>query len=194
MTNRAAVSAPTHPHRLEPLAVAFPRLWDAALRGARQTGEPDAEDFAGDAVAVAAGKWSTFEADPYAYVWVAARNKAHDAHRRRLALSRARVRLRPWTEPDFADAVVEQVALLTLRRELYAAINAMPDSDRALIALCVMERVPLAEVADLLGMSNDAARSALFRAMERLRRRFAGTRWDDFRGDRRAALPVAIGA
>lgn len=82
-------------------------------------------------------------------------------------LRRRRQRAVP-VEPD-ASLDVERVALERLdRRRVQAAVNRLPNRDRTLLVLRYWEDQPVERIAQLLGMSEGAAKVALLRARRSL--------------------------
>jgi RNA polymerase sigma-70 factor (ECF subfamily) len=69
-----------------------------------------------------------------------------------------------------ADTVLEEARRL---RQVLAAIERLPKSERAVLLLAAVEELDHAEVAAVLGKSESAVRALLFRARTRLRERLA---------------------
>lgn len=94
-----------------------------------------------------------------------------DAWVRRVAIRMAirllnRERRRPWVERQLDQATLPQPVDLDVIR----AIEQLPPSQRAAIVLFYFEDRPVAEVADILGVSTGAAKVTLHRARGRLAR------------------------
>jgi RNA polymerase sigma-70 factor (ECF subfamily) len=90
-------------------------------------------------------------------------NLARDYHRRRLV----EAKLRFWNAPaiDPIDEVVHRAE----DRELLRAVLALPFKDRHAIYLHYFDGLTFADVGDVLGVSEIAARVRVHRALERLR-------------------------
>jgi RNA polymerase sigma-70 factor (ECF subfamily) len=137
-----------------------------------------AEDAAADAFGQAYAAWATFEdEDPDGarrWIFRIARNASIDQHRRRRRRSLLLGRLGGVAAVD-----VETVA--ALREELrgvLSAVGALGRRDRELVALRVAAGLSYAEVGELVGISEQAARTATHRALQRVR---AAARTEDGR-------------
>ena len=104
--------------------------------------------------------------EPRAWLFGIARNAALDELRRRRRVTSL------TAEPeDVADAGVDDGAEVALRRTaVRAALAELPARDREVIALKFHGGLRNAELAHVLGVSETAAGTLLYRAMEKLRR------------------------
>lgn len=73
------------------------------------------------------------------------------------------------TEPDPGEA------LASILPQLDAALVKLSTTDRAVVVLRYLEQRPFKEVAEMLNLTEDAAKKRLSRAIEKLRGQFAGT-------------------
>lgn len=140
----------------------YPRVFGAV---AMYVGDVSlAEDIAQEALTKAFGRWSKIrDVDrPGAYVHRIAINLANAHFRRRQIASRAQDRFGPaddvHRDSDAADAV-------TVRR----AVAGLPRRQRQVVVLRYQGDLPLADVADVLGISVGTVKSHLHDAMNRLR-------------------------
>lgn len=107
--------------------------------------------------------------------WLAAiaRNLAASTWR-----SRARRSARELAAARGEAAVADSLERVQLQRELVDAVMALDAAEREVVILRYFDELPPREIARRLGLSNDAVRSRLKRALERLRarldRRFEG--------------------
>jgi RNA polymerase sigma-70 factor (ECF subfamily) len=101
-----------------------------------------------------------------AWLFGIARNAALDELRRRRRVARL------VTEPqDASDAAVEDGAEVALRRTVVAeALSRLPAREREVIALKFHAGMHNAELARVLGISESAAGTLLYRTMEKLRK------------------------
>jgi RNA polymerase sigma-70 factor (ECF subfamily) len=104
------------------------------------------------------------------WLYTVAGNLARDERRggyRRLRL----LRRIPGAPPvdDHADRVAEQLDGETRLREVIAAIRELPKAQRLAVQLCLLEDIPIADVAELLGIAEVTVRSHLSRARATLR-------------------------
>jgi RNA polymerase sigma-70 factor (ECF subfamily) len=105
------------------------------------------------------------EPDFRRWLYRAVTNLARDYHRRRLV----EAKLLFWNPPavDPIDEVVHRAE----DRELLHAVLALPFKDRDAIYLHYFEGLTFAEVGEVLGMTEVAARVRVHRALQRLRGR-----------------------
>ncbi len=162
--------------RRAPVAVTpFAQVYDAHAAAvyryclARLGDATAAEDAAAEAFGNAYAAWETFADDSpdgvRRWLFRIARNAAVDQHRRRRRRSLLLGRL---ASPAAVD--VETVAGLRAElREAVAAVRGLGRRDRELVALRCAGGLSYAEIADLLGISEDAARTATHRALLRVR-------------------------
>lgn len=123
-----------------------------------------AEDLAQEALVRAHRSWpkiSTYD-KPGAWLRRVTINLATNAKRRRVTEERSRVRLVPTSS----------TAEIELRDDgVWAAVAALPDKQRAAIALYYLEDRPVAEIADILGCSVNTAKAHLHQGRNALERR-----------------------
>lgn len=147
----------------------------AVLRVCRAVLGPhaDADDAWSETFLAALRAWPALPEDANVEAWLVtiAHRKAIDIVRRRgrEALAVEQVPERPSPPADAGDD----------RRDLWAAVGALPDRQRHVIAYHYLAGLPYAQVAEILGGSADAARRAAADGMRQLRRRM---RADDSRG------------
>ncbi len=105
------------------------------------------------------------EPDFRRWLYRAITNLARDYHRRRLV----EARLRFWSPPpvDPVDEVVHRAE----DRQLLSSVLALPFNDRHAIYLHYFDGLTFAEVGEVLGISEIAARVRVHRALQRLRGR-----------------------
>jgi len=128
-----------------------------------------AEEAAADAFGNAYAAWPSFgDDDPEGarrWIFRIARNAAVDQHRRRRRRSLLLGRL-----GGVATVDVETVAALRAElRSALAAVGALGRRDRELVSLRVAAGLSFAEIAELVGISEQAARTATHRALQRVR-------------------------
>jgi RNA polymerase sigma-70 factor, ECF subfamily len=128
-----------------------------------------AEDAAADAFGHAFAAWETFgDADPDGarrWIFRIARNASMDQHRRR----RRRLLLLARLGGAAATDVETVAALRAELREALAAVASLGRRDRELVALRVAAGLSYVEVAEMVGISEQAARTATHRALQRVR-------------------------
>jgi len=130
------------------------------------TGDPVlAEDVVADALSNAYERWSTVSAAEHVHAYV--RKMVLNEYlgwRRRAARLSIRADLTDLAEPapDHADRHAEAQALVAEMRRL-------PPKQRAAVVLRYYEGLSFAEIADLLGSGENAIRSNISRALQRLR-------------------------
>jgi RNA polymerase sigma-70 factor (ECF subfamily) len=144
-----------------------------------QLGDPAAaEDAAADAFSRAYAAWELFPDDePEAvrrWLFRIARNAAVDVHRRRRrgALLVGRLGGAGLAGSNGHAGSPDVEAAAALRQELRAALAAVGSlgrRDRELVGLRVAAGMSFAEIAELVGISEQAARTATHRALRRVR-------------------------
>jgi RNA polymerase sigma factor (sigma-70 family) len=124
-----------------------------------------AEEFAQEALMAACRRWTEVQrmTSPGAWLHRVALNAAHTHFRRRRAEHRALQRRRDGAQaayelPDSATAIA-----------LRAALDRLPDRQRAVLVLRYLAELDVAETAEVLGISRDAVRSLTHRAITTLR-------------------------
>lgn len=73
------------------------------------------------------------------------------------------------TAADHADALTEDAAVRAQLERVLTAVRRLPRAERQAVELCVLGRMPTADVAELLGLAEVTVRSRLSRARARLR-------------------------
>jgi RNA polymerase sigma factor (sigma-70 family) len=71
-------------------------------------------------------------------------------------------------QQDHAPAVLYEVEIDSSRRSVREAFLNLTDRDQQILALCVLEGLPISAVSQLLGLPLGSAKSRLFRAKKRL--------------------------
>ena len=158
---------------------AFARLWDlhrdrvhrAALRLAAT--RADAEDLvAGAFLELWRRRDDVRVVDGSVLPWLLAtvhnlgRNARRGLRRHRAFLAALPA---PADAPDHAEASLDRVAALREERSLVALVRGLPAVHRDILALVVIEELPLAAAAEVLGIRTDAAKVRLSRARARAR-------------------------
>ncbi len=124
---------------------------------------PLAEELAQEALARTWERWDQVSAmaSPEAWTFATARNLARSRFRRRAVERRARRRLaaeRPAAEPDSADSVAVR-----------AAVQSLPERQRATIVARFYLGLDVAATAELLGCATGTVKAATSQAIDRLR-------------------------
>lgn len=132
------------------------------MTGDRET----ARDLAQEAMLRGYQHWERIESFERPGTWVrrVLINLATDHHRRRGVERRRSAHLdepSPEVLPDPAD------------ERWWAAVRALPDRQRAVVALHYLEDRPIAEVADILGIAEGTVKSSLAKARKKLERSLA---------------------
>ena len=155
---------------------AFYREHVDAIEGfvARRVGDRDvAADLTADVFVAAIEAGQTYREDrgaPVAWLFgiaqrvVAARLRRDSRERR----ATARVRGRELLDVDDAERINDRLAAEEQHRRLYAAMDQLPDGERAVLELAALDELTLAEVAIALGILPVTARVRLHRARRRL--------------------------
>ena len=151
--------------RLRPRLV----LWVASRLSASLRAKVEPEDVAQDILLAVHRDFDSFEGDQprafYRWFFTVAENRIRDLADHFGALKR---QLPPplsfsQTSPSSAAARTEQVA------RMMKAVEALPDAHREVITLVRIEERPVADVASLLGKSENAVRILYCRALKELR-------------------------
>lgn len=143
-------------------------------------GDPTAaEDAAAEAFGNACAAWPRFAAGDAAdadavrrWIFTIARNAAMDQHRRgrRRALLLGRLGGGAGNGHAPSDADVETVAAIRAElREVLVALRGLRPRDRELVGMRVAAGLSFAEIAEVVGISEQAARAATHRALARVR-------------------------
>jgi RNA polymerase sigma-70 factor (ECF subfamily) len=127
------------------------------LTGSREIGA----DLAHEALARAYRDWRTVGAHdrPGAWVRKVLINLAIDAHRRQLREAAAVARLDP-------DPVTSQTEVTG--EQFWSAVRALPERQRAAVALHYIEDMSIAEIAAVLGVAAGTVKTSLFMARRSL--------------------------
>lgn len=146
------------------------RLYRAA---ALLTTEAEASDLVQETFLIAARRRATFDGTsaPYTWLYGILRNLVRDG--RKKTARRARLTLverRPARDPERLLAAERD------RARVRDAVRGLPDAHREVVALYYLEELPLAEVADRLGLPAGTVKSRLFKARASLRRALEGGR------------------
>jgi RNA polymerase sigma-70 factor (ECF subfamily) len=75
---------------------------------------------------------------------------------------------------DVTD-ILARIDAAASARELYRAMDALPESERAVLELVAVDELPVGEAADALGIGKVAARVRLHRARRRMKEQLAGS-------------------
>jgi RNA polymerase sigma-70 factor (ECF subfamily) len=118
-------------------------------------------DLAHEALARAYRDWRTVGSldRPGAWVRRVLINLTIDAHRRRARETLALARLDPNPATAATDVVGEA---------FWAAVRDLPERQRAAVALYYVEDLPIAEIAEILGISSGTVKTSLFMARRSL--------------------------
>lgn len=157
--------------------------WLSAIFGAR-----DAEDIAQEALARLYSRPGMIDTPGEAWPWLAvvARNVGRDMVRHN-ALSTT-VDNDVLAAMPGSEAVPDQVIAREDAARLASAVRVLTPRERALIRLRDFEGAGIPELAEYLGINENAVRQQLYRA----RRRLAGA-YVDLGGDRNLGLPALLG-
>lgn len=143
----------------------------------RRTADPElaldlwAETFA--QAVVSAGRYRGGGADGELAAWVygIAKNQLRHYYRRGEAQGRAMKRLgleRPPLGPQTEAELLRRAGLDEVRRELATAVAALSDDLRRAVGLRILDELPYPDVARRLGISEQAARTRVSRALRQL--------------------------
>lgn len=146
------------------------RLYRAA---ALLASEAEAADLVQEVFLIASRRRATFDgsAAPYTWLYGILRNLARDRRKKQTR----RARLTPVDDRRTSDPE----RLLTAERDrarVRAAVRGLPDEHREVVALYYLDEVPVAEVAERLGVPPGTVKSRLFKARAALRRVLEGAR------------------
>lgn len=125
----------------------------------------DADDAVADGIARMLPRWRAGRvADPVAYLRRAVANRAAGSWRRRVVGDRKDHAALDWLprSRDAADDVAE-------RDRTLQALTRLAPRRRAIVALRFYDDLPLADIADTLGVSVGTVKSQLSRALDQLR-------------------------
>ncbi|MEO6858521.1 MAG: sigma-70 family RNA polymerase sigma factor [Solirubrobacteraceae bacterium] len=153
---------------------------------ARRVGDRDlAADLTADVFVAAiesAGTYRAARGAPVAWLFGIARLVVASRLRRegRERRATARVRGRELLDVDDASRMNDRLAAEEQTRRLYAAMDQLPDGERAVLELAVLDDLPLVEVASALGIRPVTARVRFHRARRRLADQLTGPAADDF--------------
>lgn len=134
----------------------------------------DAEEAAQDAFVKAHRALGRFRDGAPFRPWLLAIVANEACNRRRSARRRAELALRTADEPPSGDAAPSPEAALIeaeRRRELLAAVNALSEDERVVIACRYFLGLSEGETAGVIGRPEGTVKSRTARALERLRRR-----------------------
>ncbi|MGI8879050.1 MAG: RNA polymerase sigma factor [Jatrophihabitans sp.] len=136
-----------------------------------------AEDVVQDVFAAAqSAKSPVVAADPRRYLQTAVVNRARSALRRRRVMRAFAVR---GTRTRDAPAADERALELSRREVMLRAIDALPIRQREVVVLRYYAELEIAEIGDMLGMTQSAVSSALSRATAKLVTVLKGSDDDD---------------
>lgn len=122
------------------------------LTGSAATGH----DLAHDAFVEIHNRWSTL-ASPDAYLRAVIVNRSRRLHRRSLLERAYHARFRP-----------AEVTAIPELDEAWQAVRRLPPNQRAVVVLRFYEDLPVADIADVLGLPPGTVKSTLHRALRRL--------------------------
>jgi RNA polymerase sigma factor (sigma-70 family) len=129
-----------------------------------------AEDVAGDVFAAAFAAYDRVLPEPAGvrtWLFRIARNAVIDQYRREGR--RRSLIARVGRHRQFPDSVEESVEVRSDLRAICAALETLRERDRQLVGLRVAAGLSFAEVGEVLGMRESAAKAATHRALERVR-------------------------
>lgn len=160
---------------------AFYRAHVEAVLGfvARRVDDPYlAADLTADVFLAAIDSAHTYRrgrGDPVAWLYGVARNVVADERRRRGRELRAAGRFagRSLVEDDDLVQLHERIDAEARSRELYHAMDRLPDSERALVELVALDGLAVRDAARVIGVQPVAARVRLHRARRLLRSHLA---------------------
>ncbi len=164
--------------RLEAAVTPFDEVYrnhaDAVYRFCvSQVRDPDvAEDLAGDVFAAAFAAYQRVRPDPAGvrtWLFRIARNAVIDQYRREGR--RRSLIARIGRDRAFPDSVEENVEQRFDLQSVVAAMETLRERDRQLVGLRVAGGLSYAEVGQVIGMRESAAKMATHRALERVRAR-----------------------
>lgn len=117
-----------------------------------------------------AGGYRADRGSPSAWLAGIARNVVAGHHRRRTREGRAHARIsgRALLDEHSAELLSDRIDGERLAREVYLSLEALPDSQRAVVELVAVDGLSLTEAARALGISAGSARVRYHRARARL--------------------------
>lgn len=142
---------------------------------ARRVADPHrAADLTADVFLAAidgAGRYDPERGVPAAWLFGVARHVVHAEHRRagRERRAHAGVEGRRLLDPDDVTRMQERIDAAARSRELYAALAALPEGERAVFELVALDDLTPREAAAVLGIRAVTARVRLHRARTALR-------------------------
>ncbi len=105
------------------------------------------------------------------WLLVTANNVSRNQTRSRVRYARLLQHLpAPTHEADHATAVLYEMEVGSTRQSVRDAFLRLTSNDQEILALCVLEELPVAAVSTLLGLPLGSAKSRLFRAKKQLER------------------------
>jgi len=105
------------------------------------------------------------------WLLVTANNVARNQTRSRIRYSRLLQHLpQPEHEEDHATAILYEIEVGATKQSVRDAFLRLTSNDQEILALCVLEGLPVAAVSQLLGLPLGSAKSRLFRAKKQLER------------------------
>jgi RNA polymerase sigma-70 factor, ECF subfamily len=123
----------------------------------------DAEDLTAQIFLDAYRGWRTLRGSPKLWLFGIARRKVADAFRRR----RRHLSLR---EEDLGADGMSEFVDAAQAREAYRIVMALPDVERDIILMQVLEEMPVHDISVVIGRSRKATNSLLQRARARIRK------------------------
>ena len=108
------------------------------------------------------------------WLLVTANNVSRNQNRSRVRYGRLLQHLpQPEHEPDHATAILYEVSAGTAKKSVRDAFLRLSTKDQEILALCVLEELPVTAVSKLLGIPLGSTKSRLFRAKKQLERLLA---------------------
>ncbi|MBJ7332955.1 MAG: sigma-70 family RNA polymerase sigma factor [Solirubrobacteraceae bacterium] len=148
---------------------------------ARRVDSPDlAADLTAEVFLAAIDSAHTYRHErgtPVAWLYGIAQTTVSASRRRAAREQRANARIhgRRLLQPDDVARLQERIDAEAQARELYEAMNALPDPERAVLELVALDELRVSEAADALGIRAVTARVRLHRARSALRDRLTET-------------------
>jgi RNA polymerase sigma-70 factor (ECF subfamily) len=131
----------------------------------------DAEDILAEVFIAALGACAGGERPGLPWLLLVARRRVADFYRTHARVERIAVNPAPAEEPaDPRDDPERLLLRAEERRELLALIETLPEEQREALALRFAAGLPSAQIAEILGKSDEATRALLSRAVRRLRK------------------------
>ena len=132
------------------------------------------EDIVQEVFLVALQRLNRFRGESSLATWLMGITLNQCRAHRRGSVMRLRFLRQWWRSPDSASIVADD----DTNEQVRAAVAELPPRDREVIVLFYLEQMPVADIAQLLGMTNNAIDVRLHRARQRLRARLAGLMGD----------------